>query len=161
MSSGHFTQGHSRVLFQSKNIDVLATLPADICGHVLTCPGHDICAQIMAILSYSGLVFSVEAKHRKLNTRTRRDGPISKRRIASSPFGLDLGSSSSTTMLCWIILHNDKDPNEKVCGVWCRNCGFKPTGLNPRPVKNDCPLDKGWDEGKAFTTTKAPAATSM
>jgi hypothetical protein len=35
MSSGHRTQGHSGVLFfQSKNLDVLATLPADICGHV-------------------------------------------------------------------------------------------------------------------------------
>jgi hypothetical protein len=43
MSSGHRTQGHSHVLFQSKNIDVvLATLPADIRGHVPTCPGHDI-----------------------------------------------------------------------------------------------------------------------
>ena len=47
MSSGHRTQGHSHVLFQSKNIDVLATLPADIRGHVPTCPGHDICVSYL------------------------------------------------------------------------------------------------------------------
>jgi hypothetical protein len=47
MSSGHRTQGHSHVLFQSKNIDVLATLPADIRGRVLTCPGHDICVSYL------------------------------------------------------------------------------------------------------------------
>jgi hypothetical protein len=29
---------------------------------------------------------------------------------ASSPFGLDLSSSSLPTMLCWILLHNDKEP---------------------------------------------------
>jgi hypothetical protein len=47
MSSGHRTQGHSCVLFQSKNIDVLTTLPVDICGHVPTCPGHDICVSYL------------------------------------------------------------------------------------------------------------------
>jgi hypothetical protein len=36
MSSGHRTQGHSRVLFQSKNIDVLTILLAVIYGHVPT-----------------------------------------------------------------------------------------------------------------------------
>jgi hypothetical protein len=47
MSSGHRTQGHSHVLFRNKNVDVLATLPTDICGRVLTCPGHDICVSYL------------------------------------------------------------------------------------------------------------------
>jgi hypothetical protein len=42
MSSGHKTRGHSCVLFQSKNIDVLATL--DITrGHLRTCPMQRLC----------------------------------------------------------------------------------------------------------------------
>jgi hypothetical protein len=43
MSPGHRTQGHSRVLFQSKNID-----PRDITrGHSRTCPEHDICVSYL------------------------------------------------------------------------------------------------------------------
>jgi hypothetical protein len=34
-------------------------------------------------------------------------------------------------MLCWILLHNDKDPKEKVCGA--ETAGFKPTGFEPSP----------------------------
>jgi hypothetical protein len=43
MSPGHRTQGHSRVLFQSKNID-----PRDITHrHLRTCPEHDICVSYL------------------------------------------------------------------------------------------------------------------
>jgi hypothetical protein len=43
--------------------------------------------------------------------------------LLSSPFGLDLGSSSSPTMLCWILANNDRSNPKEKC-VWCQNCGF-------------------------------------
>jgi hypothetical protein len=53
MSFGHRTRGHSHVLFWSKNIDIFATLPTDIRGHVPTCPWHDICVSYLKKIGHA------------------------------------------------------------------------------------------------------------